>query len=127
MAAGQLPLRQGNQAAPRPACLPRLWSALCRAHQHAAPAPATVVLPRPPPQQLLQLVSQMLLHKLLPFLVSKPALLLLNTTTPYAAILRRGEREMAAFKAFLAVAAAALLAVLVRYARPALAAFGLAL
>jgi hypothetical protein len=67
----------------------------------------------------------MLLHRVLPFLVPKPALLLINTTMPYAAILRRGQREMAAFKALLAAAAAALLAVLVRHARPSLTALGL--
>lgn len=78
--------------------------------------------------KLVQLISQTLLHKLLPFLVPKPAFFQLNSTSmPYATILRRGRQELLAFKCVLAAIAAAAAAALWRsFGRAALAALGLA-
>ncbi|KAL4425516.1 hypothetical protein ABPG75_009532 [Micractinium tetrahymenae] len=78
--------------------------------------------------KLLQLISQMLLHKLLPFLVPKPAFFQLNTTRmPFAVILQRGKQELLVFKCILAAVVAALAAALWRsVGRAALAAVGLA-
>ncbi|PRW58870.1 kynurenine 3-monooxygenase [Chlorella sorokiniana] len=76
--------------------------------------------------KLVQLIAQMLLHKLLPFAVPKPAFFQLNSTNiSYAEILQRSRRELVVFKAVLAAAAAAAAAALWRSAaRPALAALG---
>lgn len=63
----------------------------------------------------MQLVSQFLLSKLLPFLVPKPAFFQLNSTAiSYADILRRSKQEMLVFKAALVAAAAAAAAALWR-------------
>lgn len=84
---------------------------------------ALPILPAP-----LQIISQFVLHKLLPFLVPVPAFMQMNSTTmSYATILKRTKREMVIFKAALVAAAAAMLAFIARhFARPALAALGLA-
>ena len=70
----------------------------------------------------------MMLHKLLPFLVPKPAFFSLNSTNDaYASILQRSRRDMAVFKAALMAAAAAVAAAAWRaWGRLALTAVGLA-
>lgn len=82
----------------------------------------------PPTHTHPQLITQVLLNKLLPFAVPQPAFLALNTTSvSYADILRRSSTELRLFKAVLVVAAAAAAAALWRRVGPAaLAALGLA-
>ncbi|GAB4814409.1 hypothetical protein N2152v2_001455 [Parachlorella kessleri] len=68
--------------------------------------------------KLAQIIAQMLLNKVLPFLVPQPSFMQINaTTTPYAVVLKRSKQEMAVFKAVLGAAAVALLAFVVAVVR----------